>query len=159
MNPAVDFISPPGAPAAPCLLHPVLPCRLVTHRAAALHPLQADTTTSIQDSINARKKLTLALILPAVLVPCTLMILLVFVIAFGMVYFRSETERLGRAFAPGVGKETTLLVTDIQVTLQPTACPDRAAAVAAAVGSWYWLHTTNGTIPRCMAGCCGMHVL
>jgi hypothetical protein len=65
--------------------------------------------------MRARRKLTLPLILPAILVPCTLMILLVAVISFGMVYFRSETDRLGRAFAPGVSAGTTLVVTDIQV--------------------------------------------
>ena len=88
------------------------------HRASALQP---NTKATGQQSVSGKRKLTLGLILPAILVPCTLMILLVLVIAFGMFYFRSETERLGRAFAPRVDNATTLLVTDIQVC--DATCP------------------------------------
>jgi hypothetical protein len=94
---------------------------MTSHAPSVLPAAQANATQSTADDINAERKLTLGLILPAVLVPCTLMILLVAVISFGMVFFRSETDRLGRACAPGVSKDTTLAVTDIQASVTSIA--------------------------------------
>jgi hypothetical protein len=62
-----------------------------------------------------QQTLTLGLVLPAILVPCMLTVFLAFITVFGMMYFKKETARLGRAFAPNVGPDSTLLITDIQV--------------------------------------------